>query len=183
MNEVNANSVLNAPKIGSSNQLGSFNEMTIRFTAASNAAANATIYPVPGAGSAAAAALPANVTYTGDFSTYADLVDYLKANKLHIRYIRIQTDNTANFSGRIEFGERKPNLVSNTVQPMSLSQFRESTGNGYSDVLRLTETDLKGGKTIWGAFYLKGNVLASSYVEYTLGISHWEKETELEAIG
>ena len=157
------------------NNFGSNNEMTVKFEAAANAAAKVTVYPAPGPGIAAQATAPANTTYSGDHSSLADLAAYLTANKLQVEYMRIQTSNTANFSNTIELGEIKPNRKNESIQTLDLSEFRESTGNGFADTLTIPKEKLNGGFIIGGASYVKFNdLLQSSWVKVVFGISKWD---------
>lgn len=165
------------------NNFGSNNEMTVKFEAAANAAAKVTVYPAPGPGIAAQATAPTNTTYTGDHATLVDLAAYLTANKLKVEYIRIQSNNTANFSNTMELGEIKPNRKNEAIQTLDLSEFRESTGNGFADTLTIPKEKLNGGFVIGGASYVKFNdLLQSSWVKVVFGITAWD-HVPLVAIG
>lgn len=173
---------MNDQSFKAENNFGSSNEMSIKFTAGTGSG-TVNVFPAPGAGSAANATLPGNVTYTGDFATYADLVDYLKTNKLAISYIRLQTNNTANFSNTMELGEVKPNRQNNAIQVLDLSEFRESTGNGFADTLTIPASKLGGGIVLRAATYAKFiGLLEASYIKVIFGVVAWDSKVELKPI-
>lgn len=119
------------------NNFSGTNEVHVAFTADNvNAAAASKVYIKPGRGVIANATLPAGVTMSaGDFATYADFVDFINNVPQHVKYIRMQTDNTANYSKQLTFVNNTPNLQSTRPKNVQLSLYRVSTGNGYDDTL------------------------------------------------
>ncbi len=122
------------------NDFRNSNEVHMQFTASGAAAATSSFFPIPGAGSAARATLPTGVTYTGGaFSTYADAVDYFKSVGMQVIGMRISDSGTTNFTETMEFADVPP--INNNIQErkIDLTSYRESVGNGFSDVIRVPE--------------------------------------------
>lgn len=127
--------------VETTNDFGGSNEVHVAFTAdnAGGTAAYSKVYMIAGRGVAANKALPTGVTFSGDFATYADFLDYVNNVAEHIVGIRLQTDNTQNYSQKITLVNNTPNLQNAKYKNIFLSKYRQSTGNGYSDTLTIQD--------------------------------------------
>jgi hypothetical protein len=167
-----------------SNDFGASNEMAITFTASGSAAASSDVFLFPGVGVAAAKVLPTGVTYSGDFATLAEFLDYMEKNKLTIAAVRAQTNNVDNFAGKFTFGERKPNLQNTLTKDLQLTKFRESNGSTFADTININESQLGGPIAIRPAMFWKYvGLKISSAITFYLTVVAWEKKTLQQPIG
>jgi|GEM_PF-6590265 len=180
---VDANSGSTVQTVDTFNNLSSTNEVTATFTAdnQSGTAAGTDVYILPGVGVGANKTLGTGITYSGDFASYADFIDYFTHVPMLISYIRVQTSNTANYSSRLTIQENKPNLRSPQYKDLQMTNYRISTGNGYSDTLTITN-DIKG-TTIWPNFSMvfKG-LLKNSSISFYIGISSWARTYAMSGV-
>lgn len=108
-------------------------------TADGTAAAKSTVYLIPGVGDTSALSLPTGVTLSGDYSTVAELHAMLSNYGLLINRIEMQTTDTANYGYNLYFANRTPNKQNTREARVSLQQYREPVGTGYSDTLIIPE--------------------------------------------
>lgn len=161
-----------------SNNFGASNEITLTLTASGSAAATTDPFIFPGVGVAAAKTLPTGVTYSGDFATYAEFLDYMDKNKLTINAVRVQTTDVGNFSGKMVFGERRPNLQNTQTRDLQMTKFRESNGSTFADTININETQLGGAVAIRPAmFWQYKGLKASSTITFYLNVVLWDKKT------
>lgn len=156
------------------NSIGKSSDAVIRITSANQAAQ--IVYFIPGVGKATAKALPASVTYSGDFATHADFKDYMEKNELGIVAIRLQTDNVQNFAQKLIIEERMHNDTNNPLQKLSLAKYRESNGADFADTLTIPGSEF-GGKLITKprvSIRLE-SIQPDSYVEMTLIVQSLDK--------
>lgn len=159
------------------NNLSSTNQLTFTITAAANAAPTTDPFLIPGAGAAANATLPANVTFSSPaFASFADFVDYMKNVPLAIKGIRFQTDDTGNFAGSIQRILRRPNNTGNPTEVLELGEFRDIAMNSeLADVISIVGEKLFGGGivTIPQLSLQYRGLKANSYIKVTLDVTDW----------
>lgn len=87
-------------------------------------------------GNPASQALPAGVTLTSDIGDSAGTLDYFMSVPLNITRMVMQTDNVANYQEKLVIGQYLPPFAGQvpSQRNIELTKYRQSTGNGYSDV-------------------------------------------------
>lgn len=174
------------PSYQVANNLSATNKMRLRIAvdnAGDTPAAVPNVYAITGCANTAAQTLPGGTTYSGDFTSFAELQDYLQKNKLYITSIKLQTSNTDNFAETLVIGERMPNNKNPKEQEFNLVDFRKSTGNGFADDLTIDATALGGGIVMKSNVYFRfSNILKNSFVTMWLGVALMENIADLQAI-
>lgn len=166
---------INDKTINSQNNFAPVVEVKATFTAdnAGGTAARTPVFVIPGCGKIADQSLGAGVTYTGDFATYADFIQYLRHVGQQLRYIKVQTSDAANnFNQTVSIGQHRPNLKDNAPQDFQLVDYRENGAGTYTDYIKI---DLGDGVLISPQVtLLLTSLFKNTNITFFLGISHWE---------
>lgn len=85
-----------------------------------------------------ATTLPEGVVCTSTFGNFANFVKFIDREDFQVVEMRIQTDDTGHFTGDLEMGETRIDGV-DVPEKVNLTKYRVSTGNGYSDVITITD--------------------------------------------
>lgn len=141
------------------NDFSTNNQIELIFTAdnAVGTAALSEIGLLPGTGKGRITALPAGVTLSGDYADIADFYDYVANNAMKVTNIFMQSADTTNYAGRLTVGMIQPNGKTPGETYKQLTDYRESTGNGYSDVINIKNLQLVTIPKLYAKFDLKKN--------------------------
>jgi hypothetical protein len=168
-----------------SNNINLGNDLRVVYAAGATAGATNNVFLLPGVGSAAAKTLGTGITISGDYTSMADLADYVNNVPCLLQTLRIETSNTANFENTaIVIGERNPNNQNNKERRFYLADFQESVGNGLKKSIKITKEDLNNGEglIISPQTYIKfeGLVQSTTITAY-FNISHVVRTFLLDA--
>jgi len=140
------------------NDFSTNNQIELIFVADNvNAAASSTIGLFPGTGKGRITALPAGVTVGGDYTDIADFYNYITNNAMKVTNIFMQSADTTNYAGRLTVGMIQPNGKIPGETYKQLTDYRESTGNGYSDVINIKDLKLVTIPKLYAKFDIKKN--------------------------
>ena len=120
-------------------KLGASNQMKIKLAAASDS--TATNIPLICGSGVSRSATPTGITYSGDFSSFALLQDFLINNPIHIKGIRIQTDDTDNYNYVLVKGERKCFNRNPNEEEVYLDDYAKAVGDGYATSAKIMDFD------------------------------------------
>jgi hypothetical protein len=155
-----------------SNNINLGNDLRVVYAAGATAGATNNVFLLPGVGSAAAKTLGTGITISGDYTSMADLADYVNNVPCLLQTLRIETSNTANFENTA------------IVIGFYLADFQESVGNGLKKSIKITKEDLNNGEglIISPQTYIKfeGLVQSTTITAY-FNISHVVRTFLLDA--
>jgi hypothetical protein len=132
-------------------------------------------------GVAGAQTLPANVTITPrGFASRAQMLAVLNNIKTQISGIRIETDDIANWDGKLTQTEIYPDGSTKSTE-LYLSDYKTQLGNDYSKTLRIPATDYQ--VVTWpGLSWVLSSLKAGTKMTFFCDVFGVDKLAELSAI-
>jgi len=155
------------------NKISPLGEFKMTFTVdGTGIAGNIAIFPGPCPGLIAAqravtvpdqqhVILTSTVNGTGNAAGYADFKNYISLVGMHLKYVRITTNQVADFTGSLFFGEVAPNGILNP-QEIPLTPYRTNSGGTYDNVLEIRDQEWITTKNFY--MYITGIGLSNSFV-------------------